>query len=77
MARKAPRRTAERIRETALALFNRYGEPAVSITQIAAELGISRRTVEAHRESLMRKLQIHSVAGLTRFALEAGVVADT
>lgn len=40
---------------------------------IAAELGISRRTVEAHRESLMRKLEIHSVAGLTRFALEAGV----
>lgn len=44
---------------------------------IAAELGISRRTVEAHRESLMRKLEIHSVAGLTRFALEAGVVAET
>ncbi|MCA0377469.1 MAG: response regulator transcription factor [Gemmatimonadetes bacterium] len=44
---------------------------------IAAELGISRRTVEAHRESLMRKLQIHSVAGLTRLALEAGLVSDT
>lgn len=43
---------------------------------IAAELGISRRTVEAHRESLMRKLEIHSVAGLTRFALEAGMVPD-
>ncbi len=43
---------------------------------IAAELGISRRTVEAHRESLMRKLSIHSVAGLTRFALETGVVTD-
>jgi DNA-binding NarL/FixJ family response regulator len=43
---------------------------------IAAQLGISRRTVEAHRESLMRKLQIHSVAGLTRFALETGVVVD-
>ncbi len=43
---------------------------------IAAELGISRRTVEAHRESLMRKLSIHSVAGLTRFALETGVVSD-
>lgn len=40
---------------------------------IAAQLGISRRTVEAHRESLMRKLEIHSVAGLTRFALEAGM----
>lgn len=43
---------------------------------IAAELGISRRTVEAHRESLMRKLEIHSVAGLTRFALEVGLLAD-
>jgi DNA-binding NarL/FixJ family response regulator len=40
---------------------------------IALELGISRRTVEAHRESLMRKLEIHSVAGLTRLALEAGL----
>lgn len=40
---------------------------------IAAQLGISRRTVEAHRESLMRKLEIHTVAGLTRFALEAGM----
>ena len=45
-------------------------------SSIAAELGISRRTVEAHRESLMRKLEIHSVAGLTRLALEAGLVAD-
>ena len=43
---------------------------------IAAELGISRRTVEAHRESLMRKLEIHNVAGLTRFALEAGFVRE-
>ena len=43
---------------------------------IAGELGISRRTVEAHRESLMRKLAIHSVAGLTRFALEVGVAQD-
>ncbi|MEI6739345.1 MAG: response regulator transcription factor [Gemmatimonadaceae bacterium] len=40
---------------------------------IAAALGISRRTVEAHRESLMRKLDIHGVAGLTRFALEVGL----
>ena len=43
---------------------------------IAAELGISRRTVEAHRESLMRKLEIHSVAGLTRLALETGLISD-
>jgi DNA-binding NarL/FixJ family response regulator len=44
--------------------------------QIAADLGISRRTVESHRESLMRKLAIRTVAGLTRFALDAGLLDD-
>ena len=44
--------------------------------QIAAYLGISRRTVESHRESLMRRLDIRTVAGLTRFALDAGVLDD-
>lgn len=44
--------------------------------QIAAELGISRRTVESHRESLMRKLDIRTVAGLTRFALDAGLLDE-
>ena len=43
--------------------------------EIAGELGISHRTVETHRESLMRKLNIRTVAGLTKFALEYGVVA--
>jgi DNA-binding NarL/FixJ family response regulator len=42
--------------------------------EIAAELGISHRTVETHRESLMRKLQIRTVAELTRFALVAGIM---
>jgi DNA-binding NarL/FixJ family response regulator len=42
--------------------------------EIAAELGISHRTVESHRESLMRKLQIRTVAELTRFAVGAGIV---
>lgn len=45
--------------------------------QIAAELGISRRTVESHRESLMRKIEIRTVAGLTRFALEHGLLEDS
>jgi DNA-binding NarL/FixJ family response regulator len=44
--------------------------------QIGADLGISRRTVESHRESLMRKLDIRTVAGLTRFALDAGLLDD-
>jgi DNA-binding NarL/FixJ family response regulator len=42
--------------------------------EIGTELGISHRTVETHRESLMRKLRIHTVAGLTKFAMETGVV---
>lgn len=42
--------------------------------QIAAELGISPRTVETHRESLTRKLGIASVAGLTRYAIEHGIL---
>ncbi len=41
--------------------------------EIAAELGISHRTVETHRESLMRKLDIRTVAGLTKLALEEGM----
>lgn len=42
--------------------------------EIADELGISPRTVETHRESIMMKLEIRTVAGLTRFALEAGLL---
>ena len=41
--------------------------------EIAEEFGISPRTVETHRESIMRKLQIRTVAGLTRFVMEAGL----
>jgi DNA-binding NarL/FixJ family response regulator len=48
----------------------------LSNKQIAADLGISRRTVESHRESLMRKIDIRTVAGLTRFALDAGLLDD-
>jgi DNA-binding NarL/FixJ family response regulator len=44
--------------------------------EIAGELGISHRTVETHRESLMRKLQIRTVAELTRFALGAGIITE-
>jgi DNA-binding NarL/FixJ family response regulator len=42
--------------------------------EIAAELGISVRTVESHRESLTKKLGVRSVAGLTRLAIERGLV---
>ncbi|MFT3719029.1 TetR/AcrR family transcriptional regulator [Pseudorhodoferax sp.] len=48
MAKKAPRRTAERILEVTLALFNRFGAPNVSTTLIAAELGISPGNLYYH-----------------------------
>ncbi|MEJ2202556.1 MAG: response regulator transcription factor [Gemmatimonadota bacterium] len=38
--------------------------------QIAEEFGISPRTVETHRERVMAKLRIRTVAGLTRFVVE-------
>ena len=41
--------------------------------EIGIALGISTRTVEAHRDSLMKKLGIRTVAGLTRYALEQGI----
>lgn len=63
-------------------LTGREREVLVGVTrgltnkEIAAQLGISHRTVETHRESLMRKLRLRSVAELTRFALEAGLLDD-
>jgi AcrR family transcriptional regulator len=48
MAKKAPRRTAERILEVTLDLFNRFGEPNVSTTLISAELGISPGNLYYH-----------------------------
>ena len=45
--------------------------------QIAAELGISIKTVEKHRDHLMRKLDIHDTAGLTRYAIAAGIIESS
>jgi two-component system nitrate/nitrite response regulator NarL len=45
----------------------------LSNKEIATNLGVGVRTVETHRERIMRKLAIHSVAGLTRFAIAKGL----
>jgi two-component system nitrate/nitrite response regulator NarL len=42
--------------------------------EIGCRLNIGTRTVETHRERLMRKLGIHSTAGLTRFAVAKGLI---
>lgn len=56
-------------------LTNREREVLVHIAdglsnkEIASALGVGVRTVETHRERIMRKLDIHNVAGLTNFAI--------
>ena len=62
------------------ALTNREREVLAAVArgllnkEIAGQLGISVRTVEAHRDSVVRKLGIRSAAGLTRFAMEQGLL---
>jgi DNA-binding NarL/FixJ family response regulator len=45
--------------------------------QIARGLGISIKTVEKHRQHLMRKLDLHDTAGLTRYAIAAGIIESS
>ena len=44
--------------------------------QVAAELGVSFKTVDKHRQQLMGKLNIHDIAGLTRYAIRAGIIEN-
>jgi DNA-binding NarL/FixJ family response regulator len=63
-----------------MALTNREREVLVLLAEglsnkeISTSLDIGVRTVETHRERIMRKLSIHSVAGLTRFAIAKGLI---
>jgi len=52
-----------------------YIAEGFSNKEIACQLDIGVRTVETHRERIMRKLDIHSIAGLTRFAIQQGLVS--
>ena len=44
-------------------------------SEIARELHISAATVEAHRRNIMRKLGLHSVAELTKYAIRHGLTS--
>lgn len=46
-----------------------------SVRSIAATLSVSIKTVESHRQQIMRKLRINSVAGLTRYAIREGITS--
>lgn len=43
--------------------------------EVASVLGISAKTASAHRERLMKKLDVHETAGLVRYAIRMGLVA--
>jgi DNA-binding NarL/FixJ family response regulator len=45
--------------------------------ETAAELGISIKTVEKHREKVMSKLDVHDTAGLTRYAISTGIIESS
>jgi DNA-binding NarL/FixJ family response regulator len=45
--------------------------------QVAAELGVSFKTVDKHRQHLMSKLNIHDIAGLTRYAIAEGIIESS
>ena len=79
MAKKAPRRTAERILEVTLDLFNRFGEPNVSTTLISAELNISPGNLYYHypaKEELINSLFDRYEAALTELLNAADGVRD-
>src|SRR5271157_3523978 len=51
MERKPKRKTRERILQAALMLFNRFGEPSVTVSAIAADIGISHGNLYYHYPS--------------------------
>ena len=63
-----------------LRLTNREREVLAMIAEgqsnkeMANQLGVGVRTIETHRERVMDKLNIHNVAGLTKYAITNGIV---
>ena len=66
---KAPELTA---REREVLQLVAEGETS---KRIAARLHVSVKTVEAHRQQIMDKLGIHTVAGLTKYAIRKGITS--
>ena len=46
-----------------------------SMREIATRLNLSVKTIESHRAELMRRLYVHEIAGLTRYAIRHGMIS--
>lgn len=71
-----PRRKGIKLTSREAEVLQRVAEGEAN-KQIAAGLGISIKTVEKHRAQLMRKLNIHDTASLTRYAISAGIIESS
>ncbi|MGH7996071.1 MAG: response regulator transcription factor [Opitutaceae bacterium] len=69
------RRRSEQLTPREMEVLQLVAEGHVN-KHIACALSISIKTVEKHRQQLMNKLNIHDVAGLTRYAIARGVVEN-
>ena len=68
-----PKRKAISLTPREMQVLQQIAEGAAN-KQIAADLNISIKTVEKHRDHLMQKLDIHDTASLTRYAIAEGII---
>ena len=71
--RKLTRRKTDKLTDREVEVLQLIAEGNAN-KQTADKLGISIKTVEKHRQAAMNKLHIHDTAGLTRYAIAAGLV---
>ena len=70
---RRPRKGAGRLTSREVEVLQLIAE-GMANKETATQLGISIKTVEKHRQHLMKKLGIHDTAGLTRYAISAGII---
>ena len=74
--RGAPKKSGNRLSSREIEVLQLIAEGKPN-KQVAVELGVSFKTVDKHRQHLMAKLDIHDVAGLTRYAIAEGIIEST
>jgi DNA-binding NarL/FixJ family response regulator len=74
--RAPPRKELAQLSPRELEVLQLVAEGEAS-KQVAAQLGISIKTVEKHRHNLMQKLHLYHTAGLTRYAIAQGVIESS